>query len=460
MGEKMRKNIPGQRSQLAIYLSLPILSWAFYDFANTIFSSNINTIFYPFYINETIGKDKVMEQVASTFVSYANAIASFLLVIFSPLFGVWIDNTGYKKRFIVWLASFSIFFTFMMGVFSYMDIPTKIYNIPLPIYFVILSFVLAKFFFNSSLVFYDSMMSDLGTKEEMPLISGFGVAMGYLGTLVGLTVYFFVSDGNYNNAFIPTAVLYLLFSLPLFFINKDNPIPKELRKRVMPNADEKKIVKKFKAQITYVFVEGYKEIFDTFKEMKKYKAIFVFMIAYFFLNDAIQTTIAMMAVYAENVVEFSSGQFVLLYLGSTISTIIGSFAFGYITKSIGAKHSVTIVGILMLIALCFAVFATQQWMFWVAGSIFGISLGSMWVTSRTLIIELSPEDKQGQFFGLFAFSGKVSSIIGPAIYGTLTFLLKDYGVLASRVALGSLIIMTLIGLLIHLKVKVENSNSV
>lgn len=426
----------GTRSQLALYMSLPILSWAFYDFANTIFSSNINTVFFPFYMEEVLGTDEVRQQVASTFISYANAISGFLIVIFSPLFGVSIDNSGYKKRFIVWFASTSIFFTFMMGIFARFDWSINYSGVPLSLFLVVISFVIAKFFFNSSLVFYDAMMSDLGTKEEMPLISGFGVAIGYLGTIFGLLVYLYVGDSNFHRAFIPTAILYLIFSLPLFFVLKDRPIPKNERKPMK-------------------FLEGYKEIVQTFKEMKKYKAIFIFMIAYFFLNDAIQTTIAMMAVYAKAIVGFSSGQFIILYLISTISTIIGSFAFGNITKTIGTKKAVTIVSFIMVIALILAVFATQQWMFWVAGSMFGISLGSMWVTSRTFIIELSPEDKRGQFFGLFAFSGKVSAIIGPAIYGTITLLLKDYGTLASRLALGSLIILTVIGLLVHLQVKPE-----
>lgn len=189
--------------------------------------------------------------------------------------------------------------------------------------------------------------------------------------------------------------------------------------------------------------------------MKKYKAIFTFMIAYFFLNDAIATTIAMMAVYATVIVGFTSGKFIILYLVSTISTVIGSFIFGNITKAIGARKAVAIVSIIMIIALIIAVCATQEWMFWIAGSMFGVSLGSMWVTSRTLIIELSPEEKRGQFFGLFAFSGKVSSIIGPALYGTVTFMLKDYGPLASRIALGSLIVLTIIGLIVHLQVQQE-----
>ncbi|HWI48877.1 MAG TPA: MFS transporter, partial [Rummeliibacillus sp.] len=125
---------------------------------------------------------------------------------------------------------------------------------------------------------------------------------------------------------------------------------------------------------------------------------------------------------------------------------------------IGAKSAVTCVSLLMIVALIFAVFALEPWMFWIAGSMFGISLGSMWVTSRTLIIELSPKEKQGQFFGLFAFSGKVSSIIGPAIYGTVTLLLMDYGTIASRIALSTLIVMTIIGLLIHLRVRTNVTN--
>ncbi|UPW83911.1 MFS transporter [Lysinibacillus sp. Ag94] len=421
------------RSQLALYLSLPILSWAFYDFANTIFSSNINTIFFPFYMDEILGTNEVMQQVASTFISYANAIASFFLVVFSPLFGVWIDNTGYKKRFIVWFASISIFATFMMGVFANLQTSTNYSGVPLSLFLVVVSFIIAKFFFNSSLVFYDSMMSDLGTKEEMPLISGYGVAIGYLGTIFGLLVYLYVGNSGFHRAFIPTAILYLLFSLPLFFINKDTPISRSQRKPIK-------------------FLDGYKEIVQTFKDMKQYKTIFTFMIAYFFLNDAIATTIAMMAVYATTIVGFTSGQFIVLYLVSTVSTIIGSFTFGYITKAIGAKRAITVVALLMIVALTFAVFATEQWMFWLAGSMFGVSLGSMWVTSRTYIIELSPEGKRGQFFGLFAFSGKVSSIIGPAVYGTVTLWMKDYGTLASRVALSTLIVMTIIGLLVHLKV--------
>ena len=430
--EKTELQKQGKFNSWRLYMTLPIVSWALYDFANTIFSSNINTIFFPFYLQEVIGENEVLNQIASTFISYSNALASFFLVLFSPLFGVMIDRTGRKKKYIVIFTLITVMATILMGVFASSQISGKIFGLPVYLALVIICFIIAKFFFHSSLVFYDAMISDLGTKQDIPLISGFGVAVGYIGTLVGLTVYLFVGDDGFHESFIPTAILFLVFSLPLFFFVKDKPN---------------------KAKEKQKFLSGYKEIWQTFRDMKHYKAIFTFMIAYFFLNDAIATTIAMMAIYAKTIVGFSTGQFILLYLASTVSSIIGSFVFGYITKAKGPNKAVKYVGILLLVALAIAVGAVNETMFWIAGSMFGVALGSMWVTTRTYIVELTPEDKRGQFFGLFAFSGKVSSIVGPVIYGSITLIFASYGNLASRLALGSLMILTIIGLFIHSKIK-------
>lgn len=420
------------RSGWKLYFTLPIFSWALYDFANTIFSSNVNTIFFPFYMTEAIGNNEVLNQIASTFVSYANAIASFFLVIFSPLYGVMIDRTGQKKKYIAVFTVIAAVSTIMMGIFGGANLAGKWFGMPVPLVLVLILFIIAKFFYHSSLVFYDAMISDLGTKQEIPLISGFGVAIGYVGTLVGLTVYPFVGDDGFHEAFTPTGIMFLIFSLPLFFFIKEKPLPSPKKES---------------------FLSGYREIAATFKEMKAHKNIFTFMVAYFFLNDALATTIAMMAVYAKTIVGFSTGQFILLYLVSTVSSIIGSFIFGYVTKRTGARLAVYYVGILLLAALIIACFAVNGAMFWIAGSMFGVALGSMWVTTRTYIVDLTPEDKRGQFFGLFAFSGKVSSIIGPLLYGSITLIFADYGNIASRLALGSLIILTVVGLLIHRRIR-------
>jgi MFS transporter, UMF1 family len=420
-------------NSLKMIFTLPIISWALYDFANTIFSSNIITIFFPFYLQEVVGSNEVLNQIASTFISYANAIASFLLVVFTPLYGVLIDRKAQKKKYIVTFTLITVIATVLMGIIARFPTENTFLQVPLHLLFVVLLFIIAKFFYHSSLVFYDSMISNVGQGKNISLVSGFGVAVGYVGTLVGLTVYLYVGNEDYHRAFIPSALLFFLFALPLFFFVK------EQNASIKPKP--------------FSFFAGYKEIIVTFKEMKQYRSIFTFMVAYFFLNDAIATTIAMMAIYAKTIVGFSSGQFILLYLFSTVSSIIGSFLFGIISSKKGPYRSVHYVGLLLVIALIMGTISTAEWQFWVAGSLFGVALGAMWVTSRALIVELTPEEKRGQFFGLFAFSGKISAIIGPLIYGSITLVFASYGNIASRLALSSLLIMALIGLWVHRFVK-------
>ncbi|MGD6817577.1 MFS transporter [Metabacillus sp. 84] len=431
---------PGLKSSWPVFFSLPVLSWALYDFANTIFSSNMITIFFPFYLEEAIGSSERMDQIASTFISYANAAAGLFLVLFSPLFGVMIDRTGRKKRYIIRFTAVTVLATALMGVFGYVQLPGFLFGVPASLGIIVILFIIAKFFYSSSLIFYDAMITNVSTPQTLPLISGFGVAVGYIGTLAGLTIYPFIGGGGFHQAFIPTACLFALFTLPLLFFTKDQPLLEPREKKH--------------------FLSGYKEILATFKELKQYRPAFLFLVAYFFINDALATAIAMMAVYAKAIVGFSNSQFILLYLVSTIASIGGSFLFGFITKSAGAKKAVTAVGFILLTALLLATAATEEWMFWIAGSLFGISLGAVWVTSRTLIVEITPEDKRGQFFGLFAFSGKVSSVIGPLLYGTITLLFADYGDIASRAALGSLMIMAAIGLIIHQRVTYRTADQV
>ncbi|WP_373688777.1 MFS transporter [Brevibacillus daliensis] len=431
--------IPTPRRGMALYLSLPIVSWALYDFANTIFSSNIITIFFPFYIQDIMGGNAYLDQIASSLVSYTNALASLFLVLLSPLFGVWIDRYQQKKRFLLIFAFMSILSTIMMGVAAYIPLPAAITQLPISVIAVILFFMLGKFFYQSGLIFYDAMLPDMGTKEEIPLLSGFGVAVGYLGTLCGLAVYPLAASYGYEAVFLASGLLFLLFSLPIAFLYKEPVKPKTALSQ------------------TGLWT-GYKEIIITFKEMRTYRNIFLFMITYFFLNDAVATAIAMMSVYATTVLSFTAGTFIILYLVATLFSIVGSFVFGYITQRVGAKTAVIIVAIDLILAILLAAFAWNQTIFWLAGCLYGIVMGAMWVTSRTLIIQLTPPEKRGQFFGLFAFSGKVSAIVGPLLNGTITYNLADYGTVASRIAIGSLAILTFCGLYFHRKIKMDEES--
>ena len=432
----LRKQQLGTRTPIELYLSLPIIAWALFDFANTIFSANIVTLFFPQYITEFAGGDARLEQIASTIVAYANAAAAALLILFSPLYGVSMDRTGRRKPFVVMFTILAVTATILMGVFAERGLG-EMFGVPTALLLTVLMFVIARFFYSSGNVFYDGMLSSLGKDKEIPLISGYGVALGYLGTLLGVfTVLWLTGDGDFSGKFIYSGLFFLLFALPLFFINKDTKRPN----RELTAAKRKS------------FFAGYVDIYHTFREARNYPGIFFFMIAYFFVNDALMTAIAMMQPYATTVVGFSSDQFIIIFLVATVFSVIGAFVFGYSNKNIGSKRTFFYISLLLGFAVLVAALPLPMWTFWIAAVLFGIAMGSTWVVSRTLIIELSPKGKEGQFFGLFAFSAKVSAIVGPFIYGTITLLLSDLGPLASRIAITSLLLMIIIGILFLMRV--------
>lgn len=427
------------RKPIALFLSMPILAWALYDFANTIFSANIVTLFFPQYITEIVGTNPRLEQISSTIIAYANAASAFLLIVFSPLFGVLMDRTNRRQKYVVIFTVFTVVASILMGVFGGVNSGT-IFGIPNGLFLTILFFVFAKFTYGSGNVFYDGMLSSLGSRKEVPLISGYGVALGYLGTLFGIfSVLLIVGDAPIHNAFWLSGILFLIFSIPLFLINKD-------RGAKHPKTKES-------------FLTGYKEIYQSFKEVKKYPSIFFFMIAYFFINDALATAIAMMQPYATTVVGFEASAFLVVFMVATLFSIVGALVFGFINQKNGSKPTFSIIGIILATAITIAALPLPMWTFWLAASMFGIAMGSVWVVSRTIIIELAPDGREGQFFGLFAFSAKMSAIVGPFIYGTITLVLSDLGTVASRIAITSLLLMVLIGLYFHSKVKLPTPKS-
>ncbi|TDL98385.1 MFS transporter [Macrococcus brunensis] len=419
------------KRDIRLLLSVPVLSWALYDFSNTIFSANIITLFFPQFVTEQLGTNPVQEQIASTWIAYSASIAAFFLILLSPLYGVYIDRTNKKKKWVIIFTLIVFACTYLMGYINSMDLKQSVFGLPVAFLITILLFTIAKFTYNSSLVFYDAMMSSLAPKEDHSVISGFGVALGYLGTLVGvLSVTSLVGKGPTTETFIPTAILFLVFSLPIFIFGKDG----------------NREVKREKS------IGGYREVWETFKLARKEPAIYVFLIVYFFLNDALATAISMMQPYATTVVGFSNSQFISIFMIATVFSVIGAFIFGYIAKHIGSARALQWVALVLMIALVLASLPLAKEWFYLCAILFGIAMGSIWVISRTLIIELSPAEHEGQFFGLFSMSGKLSAVMGPFIYGTITWLLSDYGATASRVAILSLFIMALGAFILHFKV--------
>jgi UMF1 family MFS transporter len=249
-------------------------------------------------------------------------------------------------------------------------------------------------------------------------VSGLGVSLGYVGAIIGmLLVLPFVKgkifDGTGNQqAFIPTAVFFLLFSIPTFLWVKEKYVSHPAKIKIK---------------------QSFKEVWDGLANTKKYPGVLRFLVSNFFFGDAIATVILFMAVYAQLVMGFSETGKIWLFMVSTLSAAIGSLLCGWVCDKIGPKKTLSLVLLGWFFSLLLVIFITSKIWFWILGSIVGILLGSVWTASRPLLTDLVPKSKMGQFFSLYSLFGRVAAIVGPLIWGLVVLYFKKDFFLVQKV---------------------------
>lgn len=416
--------------------SSTILSWSMYDLANTIFSMNIVSLYFALWICKDLGGEDILY-------SIAYAISTLLIIISLPIMGSISDE--YKKR-----IPYLIFFTIVSVIFC------AAIGIRRSILWGLILFIFANYGYHLALVFYNALLPQVaGDEKKIGKVSGYGVSLGYLGAIIGLVlVWPFVdsvafhrlpefmqslikplllyqftpqSEVQRGNAFLPTAIFFLVLSLPCFIIVKDE--------------GGKKMRRFFRN-----FVTATRKIFETLRRAKRdYPNIFTFLIANFLYTDPINTIILFMAVYSVKAIGFSQSQVNIFMLVAATFAIIGSFVCGYICDAIGPKK--TLKGILIgwIITLLLAAFSMSQWLFWFVGPLAGMFLGSVWVTARAMVVRLAPSDRLGEFFGLYGLTEKMSAVIGPLLWGLVILAFRGFGMIKYRLAVISLILFMAAG---------------
>jgi MFS transporter, UMF1 family len=380
-----------------------IFSWCLYDFANTIFSMNVISLYFALWVTvDHEGQD----------ILYSTALSlSMLAVAVSvPLFGALSDATG-KRRFpLIGLTLLCILSTGLIG--STDNLWTGL-----------ILFMVANYAYQSALVFYNGMLPSVSRGSHIGLISGYGVSLGYLGSILGmLLVKPFVDSGGRSSAFLPTAGLLLLFSIPCFLFVKDqNTRPAPL----------------------FRIKQAFSTLKETFLRARQYQSLFRFILIHFLVLDAVNTIIAFMSVYASKVIGFDGGQIMNFLITSTIGAMIGSLIIGMLVKRKGVIWSYWLVLALWIIALSLTAISQSEALFWLVGPLAGVGMGGVWVVSRAFIIELSPPEKVGEFFGLYGFAGKAASILGPMLWGVVVWALNATETLKYRVAVTVLLCMVI-----------------
>ena len=409
---------------------LVVFSWAFYDFANTIFSMNVVSMYFPLWIIQDLGREDI-------WVSGAHFLSMALVAISMPVLGAISDQIRRRMPFLIGLTVVSALFTALIGLVGKSGISpqTRVFS-------ALLFFVVANYSYHGGLVFYNALLPQVSTPQTMGKISGYGVALGYLGAIVGLILVMpfnegslfgiqvpFIRGGGRVATFVPTGFFFFIFSLPTFLWIRD---------RVTAESTGLKVN----------WGEGWRRVQLVIRNMDRYPGVFRFLVAKFCYENAISAVIVFMAVYAVKVMGFSDALVLPFFIVSTVSATLGSLACGWMVDRLGPKRILNLVLLGWIFSLCLVLATDNRWVFWCAGSLIGIFMGATWTSARPLLVTLVPGEMLGEFFGLYSFSGKAAAIFGPLIWGLVVLCFRGLDILKYKFAVGALLILICIGLAI------------
>jgi UMF1 family MFS transporter len=362
-----------------------IVAWTLYDFANSSFSAVISaTIFAAYYAQGVVGNDDGRGDLW-----WGNMVSTSMLLVAlsSPLLGGLADRAGVRRPLLIGFTALSVTATALMATVE----PGM----------VVRGFILAVIGtvgFESALVHYNAWLPELAPPAYQGRVSGLGFAVGYAGSIAALlTALPFVRAEAYGTAFLTTAAIYGVFSLPAFFL-----LPPAPPGRMSPLAAAR---------------AGLDELVASARRILAARDLRRFLGAYFFFEDGVNTVILFSAIFAEKTLGFPRVQLIYLYVLVQVSALLGALAWARPTDRIGPKRVIVVTlcqWVLVCVAACFVQTHPQ---FWVVAVFAGTGLGAVQSASRAMLARLIPRGMEGEVFGFYSLCGKSAAIMGPLVFG-------------------------------------------
>ena len=389
-------------------------AWTLYDVGNSAFVLLVATLI-PIFFNALAEEGGLSSVDYLAYWGYAASAVTIITAVLSPILGTLADTRGFKKPIFILCLVVGVAGCCAMGL-------AKTW---LPF---LLIFVFAKVGFSGSLVFYDSMLSDVPTPDRMDVVSSRGYAWGYIGSCVPFVVCLALVLGSgaiglsqmtaLNIALFITAAWWLVMTLPL--------------------------LRQYK-QVHFVEVQehairqSFARIGHTLRHLHEDKQVFWFLLAFFCYIDGVYTIIDMATAYGTALGLDTTG----LLLALLVTQIV-AFPSALIFGRLSAKYpSTTLIPVCIAayagIAL-FAFFLTQQWQFWVLAFVVGMFQGGVQALSRSHFAKIIPPEKSGEYFGLFDICGKGASFLCTMIVSVGSQLTGS-----ANVGVGSLIVLFIVG---------------
>lgn len=391
-------------------LSLPVLSWALYDLANTIFSMNIVSLYFSLWVVN------VMRGTDATY-GYANSFSMLLMLVSAPLIGAISDQAGRRMPFLLVSTLVCVGFTALLGTGGLL--------------LSLVFFIIANYFYQAGLIFYDSTLPVVSTPENRGRVGGLGIGVGYLGSFIGVSMgLLFLEQMGYPFIFRMSAVLFLLFALPIFLFVRE---PRRTSRFQIDSGT----VRRAAVQVRH-----------TVAHSARYRGLRRFLVGRVFYADPVNTAIVFMGVYVTNEVGFTAREAQVVLLVAIAAAVLGGLIWGVVVDRIGPKHSLNLVLILWMVillgAMAVAIFSLPKALFWGIACLAGIALGGTWAADRPYMLLLSPPRYVGEFYGLYSLVGRFAAVMGPALWA----LVADTLGFGRPAAIGSLLVMVIISFVI------------
>ena len=394
--------------------------WILYDVGNSAFVLLVSTIL-PIYFNYLAGSADIAASDYLAYWGYAISISTLIVAALGPVLGSIADTKNFKKK----LFSASLF----IGVAACVCLGVSSSWI---IFLII--FVIAKTAYSVSLIFYDSMLTDITTEERMDTVSSNGYAWGYIGSCIPFVISLLVVlNADKLGLSMSLAMLIAFLITSVWWLVSSLPLLKNYR-QVYYIENSANVVR-----------TSFSRLGKTLKEIRHEKKILFFLLAFFFYIDGVYTIIDMATAYGESLGLDSTGLLLALLL-----TQIVAFPCALIFSRLSKKmDSAKLVRVCILAYLCIALYAVKldsQFDFWVLAVLVGMFQGAIQALSRSYFAKIIPADKSGEYFGIMDICGK-----GAAFFGTflVSFISQITG--SPNAGVGSLSIMFFIGFLLFCK---------
>ncbi len=368
-----------------------ILGWITYDFANSAFVTVIVTVVYSVYFKKQVVGS---EELGTALWGRAVSLSMLMVALIAPFLGAIADHSSFKKRFMLIFCYLSVAFT---GALYFV----RAGHIAAGMFF----FIVANFGFNASNVFYNAFLPELCTRQDMGKVSGLGWGFGYVGGLLALLLSLPLVSLNVRLVFPMIALFYGLFAIVTFTLLKE--------KKAAASAPS-----------SYIKI-AVGRIASTFRNIRKFRDLVRYLIAYLIYNDAIVVVISFAAIYGSTRFNMNAQQLIIYFIIAQVTSILGSVVFGYLIDILKARLTITITLFLWTLVVLWAYFCRSAGEYYLVGILAGIAIGSSQSSSRTMLALLTPREKMAEFFGFYSLTGRLASIMGPLVYGEIARVTGD-----------------------------------